>query len=79
MSRHVGAVVNAGLRGPRGELLFQADALGAGPVGAEPDAEQVIERIICPPVREHPGIPGKFIKQALRPEQPVVHVILGRR
>ena len=79
MSRHFGTVVNAGLRGPRGELLLQADALSAGPVGAEPDAEQVIERIICRPVREHPGISGKFIKQALPPEQPVVDVILARR
>lgn len=78
VSRHFGTVVNAGLRGPRRELLLQADGLSAGPVCAEPDAEQVIERIICRPVREHPGIPGKFIKQALRPEQPVVNVILGR-
>ena len=52
--------------GPRAELLLQADTLSAGPVGAEPDAEHVIERIICRPVREHPGISGKFIKQAVR-------------
>ena len=40
--------------GPRAELLLQADTLSAGPVGAEPDAEHLIERIICRPVREHP-------------------------
>jgi len=54
------------MHGPRAELLLQADTLSAGPVGAEPDAEHLIERIICRPVREHPGISGKFIKQAVR-------------
>jgi hypothetical protein len=63
---------------PGGELLFEADALSAGPVGAKPDAEQLIERIICRPVWVYHIFPGKFITQALGPEQPVVDVILGR-
>jgi hypothetical protein len=77
--RHFSTVINADLCGPDRELLLQAKALSAGPVQAEPDLEQVSQWIICRPVRQDPGVAAKFIKYALRPEQSMIDIILGRR